>query len=124
MHEFMEERGISEYRRVIRPELSNEGSCGLCVVAADRIYYKDDLFPLHARCNCGVLPVTDDNDPGLELNREDFARLYSAAGGTAGAKLKRVRIAVQEHGEIGAVLTRHGDSWRDAKDVQRDRRTP
>jgi hypothetical protein len=41
---------VTGYRRVIHPELSKSGTCGLCVAAADRIYYVDDLMPIHTNC--------------------------------------------------------------------------
>lgn len=54
---------VLEYRRVLHPELSKTGSCGLCVVAADRWYSTADLLPLHANCHCGVAPAGSDYDP-------------------------------------------------------------
>jgi hypothetical protein len=36
---------VTGYRRVIHPELSKSGTCGLCVAAADRVYHVDDLMP-------------------------------------------------------------------------------
>lgn len=109
--------GITGYRRVLHPELSAGGTCGLCIVASDRTYYKDRLMPLHDRCHCGVLPIIGDLDPGKNLNGEDLAALYKRAGSTAAADLKRVRIAVHEHSEIGPVLRNADDSFRDAHDV-------
>ncbi|MDR1265925.1 MAG: hypothetical protein LBK42_10310 [Propionibacteriaceae bacterium] len=86
------------WRRIIHPELSLGGTCGLCVVAADRIYKVRDLMPLHDRCNCLPAPVTARSDPGLRLNQTDLDRLYDAAGGTDAARLKRVRVT--ENGVI------------------------
>jgi hypothetical protein len=44
-------RGVVGYRRVLHPELgSGAPPCGLCVVAATRIYHIEELMPIHARC--------------------------------------------------------------------------
>jgi len=64
------------WRRVIHPELSKGGVCGLCVAASDRVYGVKELKPIHARCKCSVSPVTKSNDPGHRLNSADLDRLY------------------------------------------------
>jgi hypothetical protein len=92
------------YRRVIHPELSKSGTCGLCAVASDRTYQSDRLMPVHDRCKCGVLPITSEWDPGSPLNDDDLRRLYNEAGGTAGDKLKRTRFQVTDHSELGPRL--------------------
>ncbi len=118
------------YRRVIHPELSQSGtSCGLCIVASHRIYNKAELRPIHFRCNCITLPVTDRAmDVGDLINDDDLTDLYKAAGGNTAAKLKNTRFAVHEHGELGPVLTYKGDRWRSPsqvrEDTDRDKPTP
>jgi hypothetical protein len=97
--------GVERFRRVLRPELSAGGSCGLCAVASDRVYKVETLMPIHDGCNCVTLPIIGDDDPGHSLNREDLDRLYAAAGSTARADLRRIRVRVSEHGELGPVLT-------------------
>ncbi|MFG1872138.1 hypothetical protein [Micromonospora arborensis] len=97
------------YRRILRPELSKEGPCGLCIVAADRWYRVEELKPLHDNCKCAVLPILRMNDPGLKLNGDDLKRLYIAAAGgegrtTAGRRLNRVRAVITEDGELGPIL--------------------
>lgn len=105
------------YRRVIHPELSEHGTCGLCVAASDRIYYRGDLMPIHARCKCEPLPIAGSKDPGQEINAADLKRLYETAGGTAGDKLKRVRVQVRHHGELGPILTDAKHRWRGPAEV-------
>ncbi|MDE8648087.1 hypothetical protein PXH69_24210 [Rhodococcus qingshengii] len=95
---------ILGYRRVIHPEASESGVCGLCVAASDRMYYVEELKALHNRCKCEVLPVTKDLDPGLTLNEHDLAKLYDTAKGTSAKKLKQVRYKIDDHGELGPVL--------------------
>src|ERR1043165_3110992 len=119
------------WRRILRPELSQSGPCGLCVVAADRIYSRGALPPTHDRCVCEVLPIIGDLAPGLLLNDDDLARLYQAAGSKGGGKreggaLKKIRVALTEHGELGPVLTRADQHYRGMQQVantqSRDRR--
>ncbi|KFI66535.1 hypothetical protein [Bifidobacterium magnum] len=95
---------VLSYRRVLHPELSQSGSCGLCVVAADRWYSTSNLMPLHSRCKCGVAPAGSDYDPGFELNREDLERIYQEAGSKFGRDLMDVRVMSVNNGEIGPVL--------------------
>lgn len=97
-------KDIRGYRRILHPERSAHGPCGLCVVAADRIYHVEHLLPIHGRCVCETLPIIGDLDPGVDLNADDLRALYAAAGGTGGKGLKKVRVAVTEHGELGPVL--------------------
>ncbi len=95
---------VLQYRRVLHPELSKGGSCGLCIVAADRWYSTMQLLPLHANCKCGVAPAGDDSDPGFQLNQKDLQNLYSEAGGNTADRLKSVRVQTITNGELGPVL--------------------
>lgn len=114
---FMTKRGISHYRRIIRPEASRGGTCGLCIAAADRIYRKADLLPVHDRCNCLTAPIVDGQDPGHSLNAADLDALYGAAGSTRRQDLAKVRITVHHHGELGPVLGLHGQAFRGPGDL-------
>lgn len=97
------------YRRVFRPELSKSGVCGLCVVAATQWYSRRNLKAIHHDCNCITLPITQAGDPGLQMNKADMRQaldeIYKVGGGTSGEKLKRLRVEVREHGELGSILT-------------------
>jgi hypothetical protein len=106
------------YRRIIHPELSRGGTCGLCVAASDRVYHRKDLLPIHGRCHCEVLPIVHGQDPGEGLNQDALAILYQAAGGTtAAAALKQTRYQIGEHGELGPVLTVKGQHFRGKRQV-------
>lgn len=96
---------VTGWRRVIHPELSLTGSCGLCIAASDRVYKVGDLMPIHQRCNCIATPILNHKDPGSILNDSDLGRLYGDAGSTKAADLKRTRYVVNEHGELGPVLS-------------------
>lgn len=93
------------YRRVIHPELSKGGTCGMCIAASDRVYKKSELLPIHARCHCTVSPIMrGGGDPGSSLNNLSLDQLYRDAGGTQAEALKRTRYKVDEHDELGPVL--------------------
>ncbi|MDR6861965.1 hypothetical protein [Phycicoccus sp. 3266] len=110
---FNEARNVTRYRRVIR----SEKACGLCAAASDRIYYRGDLMPIHSRCRCGVIAVTANTDPGSQLNEDTLRELYKAAGSTRGPDLKRVRVEVFEHGELGPQLRVAGQHIRGPEQV-------
>lgn len=112
------ELGVTGYRRVVHPELAKSGhSCGLCIVASDVVYSVGTLMPLHANCNCEPVPIVKGLDPGNSLDNLALGDLYQAAAGdrnvsgTAAADLKRVRVAINEHGEWGPVLTYAGQHF-------------
>lgn len=117
---FMVVRSVDGWRRIIHPELSRGGSCGLCVAASDRTYKRGDLLALHERCNCATLPIINGVDPGKSLNESDIAALYKTAGSTGAADLKKVRYVVHEHGELGPVLRNRSDDFRSPDDVKSD----
>lgn len=94
---------IIGFRRIIHPEFSTGGVCGLCVAASDRVYHRETLRPIHLRCKCTSAPVTATYDPGLDLNDADIKRLKTEAGSNSAADLKRTRYTVT-HTELGPVL--------------------
>jgi hypothetical protein len=113
-------QGATGWRRILHPELSETGPCGLCVVAADRVYRTEDLLPIHSRCVCEVLPVYGRIDPGITLNGDDLAALYAAAGGNTREQLRRISVVLTEHGELGPLLV-HGDQhYRGPEEVARN----
>lgn len=111
---------ITGWRRVIHPELSKGGTCGLCVAASDRLYGAKEPMPLHTRCHCVPMPVREGRDPGSALNAADLNRLYSEAGSTSTADLKRTRYRITEHSELGPLLSEHGAPVRTARQARRD----
>lgn len=111
---------VTGYRRVIHPELSKGGSCGLCIAASDRIYHVEDLRAVHDRCECTTLPIIGSLDPGSSLNNLDLTTLYEHAGGSTNRRdLKRTRYSINEHGELGPVLT--DGQFRTPARVRKDR---
>lgn len=105
-------------RRNVHPELSKGGTCGLCIAAATRIYHKTELLPLHNHCECTSSPVLADVEDIVQtINGISLDDLYVSIGETAREKLKRTRFTVHHHGELGPVLTQHGDHFRGPGDV-------
>lgn len=115
-------RGVSFYRRVLHPELAESGlSCGLCIVASDRVYsvakFKREL---HDHCHCEMLPIEAGKDPGQSINSADLESLYEAAGDLVGRKretgggkkqggaLKRVRARLDEDGHVVDISKNQG----------------
>lgn len=107
-------------RRVIHPELSKTGTCGLCLVAATQFYKVTELQPIHPpSCHCGTLPITKSADPGLKLTQDDLKVIYAAAGSSRAEDLANTRITVNEHGELGPVLVREGQHFKTAEEAGR-----
>lgn len=119
--EAMTRLDVTTYSRVLRPELSQSGPCGLCVAASTQIYTVGDLLPIHGRCKCKTVPRVGSLDPGRAMNGVDLKALYSAAGSTSAADLKRVRYEVNEHGELGPVLTVKGQKFTGPEDLDFDK---
>jgi hypothetical protein len=92
------------YRRVTR----GGRSCQLCLLAATRVYKRDELLPIHTHCHCVVAPATGAGDQPLLTSAGRAARDDAEAAG--------VEVAVHEHGEVGPVLYRAGDSFAAAPD--------
>jgi len=94
------------YRRVVHPELSRTGTCGLCIAAADRKYNISDLMPLHQRCKCTVLPITSGSDPGGAFDQDEkFAEAYGMALSNRAKDLKEVRVRYEWNNELGPTLS-------------------
>lgn len=97
---------VTHWRRVIHPELSKSGVCGLCLVASTQPYSTPNLKKIHSHCKCTVLPLTADYDLGDALGKLELGDLYRAASddvdprsqSTDGYDLKRVRVNAK--GEI------------------------
>ena len=100
---------VTGFRRVIHPELSESGSCGLCIVASTMRYTKRDLMPIHSGCKCETVEIYsvdgEEYDPGHLINMEDLEVFYSEAGeSTHGWDLKKSKYEVVEHPEYGPTL--------------------
>lgn len=116
--EAMRELDVTHYRRVLRPELSKTGSCLLCVAASIKVYTISDLLPIHIRCKCRTMPIIDGEDPAEQLNEQDRKRVYAEAGVQNRSGLSNLRVKVNEHGELGPVLTVKGHRFTGEDDLK------
>jgi hypothetical protein len=103
---------VTGYRRVIRPEMSKSGTCGLCIAASDQRYGKERLMPIHSKCSCTVMPIIKsrtgkEQDPGREINGQDISDLYKQASKDSkesGKDLSSTRFKVAESADLGPEL--------------------
>lgn len=113
-----EAKQVTTYRRVVHPELSRTGTCGLCIAASDRIYTTADLMPLHPGCHCTTAPIDGEDDPGNSLNNLNLAQLYADAGSTRAEELRQTRYQINDHGEYGPLLGFAGDGFKGPADTK------
>ncbi|MDH4158663.1 MAG: hypothetical protein OEV62_00215 [Actinomycetota bacterium] len=113
--------GVVGFRRV----LSGGSSCALCVLASTQRYRRGDLLPVHPGCDCGVAPIKGAADPGRVLAPDTLDDLQSRIAerfGETDATGRRVAdfrnlIATHEHGELGPILVRRGDTFTGPDDL-------
>lgn len=92
-------------------------NCGLCYVASTQRYTRGDLLPIHPGCDCGEMPIYGDQDPGqvindirLEAAHENVQQRFGISD-RGGREIDYRKIQIQEHGEMGPVLTVRSNSF-------------
>lgn len=97
--------------------LSGSENCALCVVAATQRYKTDQLSPMHPGCDCGVRALRGDKDPKHSIDPASLEMMHALVKEKFGMSDRGGRapdyrqiMVVQQHGEMGPVL-----SWRGAK---------
>lgn len=110
---------VAHYRRVLRPEMSKSGSCGLCIAASLQVYTVDELMPIHDHCQCLTAPILDGLDPAQTLNEQDRQAIYQSLDDRGRADLAKIRVQVRDHGEYGPVLTVRGQKFTGPKDLSK-----
>ncbi|HEY9417874.1 MAG TPA: hypothetical protein VIQ30_24205 [Pseudonocardia sp.] len=111
-------QSVVGYRRV----LTGAENCGMCVVAATRLYHKRNLLPIHTACDCVVAPVMAGEDPGRTLNNK---LLQADAVPSAFNKHGVAVFDADQTIDLGdllqethdAIAKRFGASFRDAKGI-------
>lgn len=91
-------------------------------------WYSADSY-IVSNCHCEMVPIEDGKDPALVLNQSDLDSLYAAAGKAVGSEepvtgggkrqlgaLKRVRVGITEHGELGPILINQSGQYRTLAD--------
>lgn len=106
---------IVGYRRVL-----TGNSCALCATASTQRYRTGDLMPIHSSCDCEVVPIIGDRDPGRIINQDLLRDLQSEGGPgywndrgiSVNADGQVIRLADESplevtehvHGELGPVI--------------------
>lgn len=99
---------VTGYKRV----LSGKEDCALCSLAAKNTYHKAELLPIHGGCDCNVAPIVGsvDSSSGIQIPKPSSSE---------NSRLERTskEIEVQEHGELGPVLTIKGQKFTGPNDL-------
>jgi len=91
--------------------LTGSENCALCYVASTQRYHKGDLLPIHPGCDCGEMPLYGTDDPGQIIDQQRLDATHEAVEARFGEYDRSVRsidyrnIMVEDHGEMGPVLT-------------------
>jgi hypothetical protein len=110
--------GVSGYART----LTGSENCGLCVVASTQQYKRGQLMPIHPGCDCGVRPLAEGetiDDNRLEATHEALEERFGISDRGARAPDYRKVLLVEEHGELGPVLTVKSHRFTSADDLPR-----
>lgn len=116
----MSNDGVVGYERVI----DGVRDCALCIVASTQRYHKEDLLPIHPGCGCDVQPLYGEFDPGQVIHEDRLDSIHDRIQEELGVSDSAARspdyrkiIAVQEHGEIGPLLTIKGQNFTGPDDI-------
>ncbi|QBI53432.1 VG15 protein [Streptomonospora litoralis] len=110
---------VTGYRRVPR----GAETCALCLIASTQRYHREELLPIHPGCDCGVAPLTGDDDPGQVIDEELLEATHDAVEAAFGREAVdrggrerdyRRLIVTREHGEYGPTLTVADQQFTDA----------
>jgi len=123
-HVLSRKGNVRGFRRV----LTGSKSCGLCVVASTQRYHRADLLPCHPGCDCSVVPIYGDQDPGQVIDPDTLADVHQAIADRFGASSEGARatgsipnyrdvLVTHEHGEIGPVLAVRGQRFTGPGDI-------
>jgi hypothetical protein len=112
---------VAGYRRV----LTGTHSCGLCVVASTQRYHRGNLMPCHPGCDCGVLPIVGDTDPGQVINESRLEGAHERIAERFGVSSSDARdpidyrdvLITHEHGELGPILGVRGQKFTGPNDL-------
>lgn len=83
-------------------------ACPFCKLIAGRRYLTKELLPVHPRCRCSVIAVT-------AANRDQYTG--KRANDLAVSPDGLVKVAVVEHGELGALLVNGEDAFQNLADI-------
>lgn len=115
-------------RKTFRRVPTSDAPCELCELAADQIYYTEDLMPIHPGCSCDVEADEDsgadedagddsDEDTGEDESESEEPEDKSDDDEDDDDKRDLDDIEVREHGEIGPLLTWASDHFTGPDDL-------
>jgi len=96
---------VTGHRRV-----PDSGACDFCLLISTRRYNIRDLQPVHNHCHCTVVPIIGRNDPGVQASNERL-KAIQAKNKAKAEEAKPIKAVIKEHGELGPVLTKAGDTF-------------
>ncbi|EME14801.1 hypothetical protein [Rhodococcus triatomae] len=114
-------RGVQGYRRV----LNGSENCALCLIASTQRYSVGSLMPIHPGCDCGIAEIVSDAD--MAGSDELLERVHDSIQAQLGISNRDGRtdldykelLVVQEHGEIGPILTLERQNFTGPADLPR-----
>lgn len=108
-------------------------TCALCLISSTQRYHKEKLAAVHPNCDCDIVPIVGEFDPGRVIDREfldsvhdailrDLGPAYVAKSGrkdNTQARIFDYRDIIIEHvhGEIGPVLGVRGHKFVGPQDI-------
>jgi len=105
----MSAQGAIGWRRILHPELSRSGPCGLCVVAADRVYKSEDLLPIHNRCVPAGTRVAAEGVRALTRRRYSGALVVLGTASGQELTITAKHPVLTDRGWVPAHLVQEGD---------------
>lgn len=104
--------------------LSGSENCAICVVAAHQRYRTGELMPIHPGCDCGVRELPGSKDPGQTIDQDSLDLMHAQIESQFGISDRGGRaidysqiMVVQQHGELGPVLTWRGQNFTGPDDL-------
>lgn len=103
-----------------------DDACDFCLLASTQQYGSEDLMPLHDRCGCTVQPITSsDSRAGQSVLNHDLladlgakgVKVYDGGEVRTYGSTDPAGMVVREHGELGPVITKAGDSFTGPDDI-------
>jgi hypothetical protein len=104
----------------------DDDACDFCLLASTQQYGSSDLMPLHNFCNCSQQPITgSDSRAGQSVLNHDLlsdlgakgVKVYDGGEVRTYGSTDPAGMVVQEHGELGPVITKAGDSFAGPDDI-------
>lgn len=116
---------IKIYRRV-----TGGNPCALCEIASDQVYFSDDMMPIHDNCECDI-----EEDDGARLTEHQLGyhhigfvesllgtgdqskTIAALSDADAPPSAYHNLVSVEQHGELGPVLTWKGQAFKGPADL-------